>query len=598
MNVSSALTNFVGGTLTGGGLLADGGSVNIPNSGGVLTTNAANLGFDAAGASITVGGQNILTTLTTNAAAGYLIVYGGAAGSFTAAAGLSNAGTVNIGGTIFTTPGGFTQSGGSTAVAGTWNSSGTPAPVTINGGNLLDAGTIYGNVINGGTLTVGTGGSGGSQELSITGNYTQTSAGSLQVDIAGTTAGASTSGQGYGQLDVSGTASLNGTLQVSLANGYTPAAGNNYQLVTSSSSVSGAFSNDNLPAVSGATVTPSYGPKIVSLNVSLPVDTWTGGAAGDPNDWSDPNNWTLGVPTGTSSVMIPSGDSVVFPSAAGTTITSLDVEGTLTLDGGLGISGSGVIVNGVLSIGDTSGTNVGQLVFSGSGAQELGGSGAVVFGIDGNNNSIYANGGGPLTIGTGLTVHGSSGSIQGSGTVINQGTIDGDNSDGGPGGSTITIAPLSFTNLGSLEATGNAGLNAFSLTGGVGTATLIGTGASISFAGTDYVVNDPLSAGTGQGFAFYDFTRNTSTIAATDGGSIYLFGGTFTQADLGNLTADASSNVYLEATLTGGLALTRRHRVVATGRRRHRRRYVHGQRRRRADLHPQRRHPRRGDGGQ
>ena len=120
LNVTSALTNFVGGTLTGGGLLADGGSVNIPNSGGVLTTNAANLGFDAAGASITVGGQNVQATLMTNAAAGDLIVFGGAAGSFTAAGGLSNAGTVNVGdGSSFATPGGFTQSGGSTR--GPWH---------------------------------------------------------------------------------------------------------------------------------------------------------------------------------------------------------------------------------------------------------------------------------------------------------------------------------------------------------------------------------------------------------------------------------------------------------------------------------------------
>ena len=159
----------------------------------------------------------------------------------------------------------------------------------------------------------------------------------------------------------------------------------------------------------------------------------TGGDYGIAADWS------LGaIPGGADTADIGPGYTVLFSSNDGPLqVASLLIDGTLILNGNLDVFGSGVTVNGLLNVGDGTGTQVGQLVFLGSAAQGLGGSGTVVFGADGNNNAIVANGSDPLTIGGGLTVHGSNGSIDGSGSVVNQGTIDGDNGGGGPAGSVL-----------------------------------------------------------------------------------------------------------------------------------------------------------------
>jgi len=128
-----------------------------------------------------------------------------------------------------------------------------------SGGTLVATGSIVGNVTNYGTLTVGSGTAPGS--LSITGNYTQDSAAVLNLVLDGTTAGT-----GYSQLAISGTATLDGTLNVSLASGYTPSSGNSFQLLTFGSS-SGTFASINYP--SGPTFTPSYNSGDLTLDVAL-----------------------------------------------------------------------------------------------------------------------------------------------------------------------------------------------------------------------------------------------------------------------------------------------------------------------------------------
>ncbi|MGO9923386.1 MAG: Ig-like domain repeat protein [Isosphaeraceae bacterium] len=86
---------------------------------------------------------------------------------------------------------------------------------------------------NAGTVNLGSTGAAGL--LTISGNYNQTSTGSLDVYLGGTTAGS-----GYSQLAVSGTATLAGTADMSLINGFEPALGNSFQPLTFGSS-SGNF---------------------------------------------------------------------------------------------------------------------------------------------------------------------------------------------------------------------------------------------------------------------------------------------------------------------------------------------------------------------
>jgi hypothetical protein len=140
-----------------------------------------------------------------------------------------NAGTVTVGkGGTFTMSGAdYVQSAGTTTVDGT-----LVAPnVDLNGGSLTGSGTIQANVINAGTVapgdTVGT--------LTIQGNYTQTANGVLLIQIGGANA--------YGQLAVTGTATLAGTLQVSFVNGYVPAVGTDFEILTFADNV-GSFTNE------------------------------------------------------------------------------------------------------------------------------------------------------------------------------------------------------------------------------------------------------------------------------------------------------------------------------------------------------------------
>ena len=74
--------------------------------------------------------------------------------------------------------------------------------------------------------------------LKVNGTYTQASTGSLDVGIGGATAGSQ-----FGQLNVTGAASLGGTLNVSLLNGYSPSSGNSYLILTFAS-VTGDFATE------------------------------------------------------------------------------------------------------------------------------------------------------------------------------------------------------------------------------------------------------------------------------------------------------------------------------------------------------------------
>ena len=119
----------------------------------------------------------------------------------------------------------------------------------------------------------------------------------------------------------------------------------------------------------------------------------------------------------------------------------------VAIDGGLTLDDANVY------LGNTAGSTYGQLDFYGT--QTLGGTGTVVFGPNGSNGIDGSNfSSGTLTIGSGITVDGTSGSIAAgyynTEAVINQGTIAADGSGGGAAG-TITINPTTFTDQGSLE---------------------------------------------------------------------------------------------------------------------------------------------------
>ncbi len=103
---------------------------------------------------------------------------------------------------------------------------------TINVGlGTGGARTIFGDLANSGVLEF-SGASAGS--LSVTGSYTQTSSGTLSIRLAGT------SSTQYDRLLVTGSATLDGSLAVSLMNNFAPKTGDVYKFLTHASRV-GSF---------------------------------------------------------------------------------------------------------------------------------------------------------------------------------------------------------------------------------------------------------------------------------------------------------------------------------------------------------------------
>jgi RHS repeat-associated protein len=126
---------------------------------------------------------------------------------------------------------------------------------------LSGTGTIIGDVENRSTIAPGSASTSG--RITIQGNYTQASGGKLVVDLAGNNPGTT-----YDQLEVSGTANLNGGLQVVQKSGYNPTSGTVFQPVVSQSR-SGAFSaTSGLTLASGSTLTVVYTSDKVVLTVS------------------------------------------------------------------------------------------------------------------------------------------------------------------------------------------------------------------------------------------------------------------------------------------------------------------------------------------
>ncbi len=234
-------TNFASGTLTGGTWGAVGGS-SLLLVGANIGTNAANIILDGVASHIysdSSGATNALAGFTTNAAAGSFTIQNGA--NFTSGQAFTNAGMVTIDSNDAFIPGGtgvYTQTGGTTILsAGTLGSTGNQ--INIQGGTLSGPGTVNANLTNAGEVDLGS----NPGILAVKGNYTQTAAGALTIKVGGATAGSL-----FDQVNVTGTATLNGTLNVTLINGYAPGLEVSYDVLNFSSS-SGSFATFNSPQI-------------------------------------------------------------------------------------------------------------------------------------------------------------------------------------------------------------------------------------------------------------------------------------------------------------------------------------------------------------
>jgi autotransporter-associated beta strand protein len=116
--------------------------------------------------------------------------------------------------------------------------------VVVNPRGLLGgSGLISANVLNSGIISAGN----PTGTLTVSGNYTQRSNGTLRIQVGGTAAGQ------FGLLAISGHATLSGTLQIVPINGFQLAVGNKLTFLTATGGVSGNFSTiQNLVPISTA----------------------------------------------------------------------------------------------------------------------------------------------------------------------------------------------------------------------------------------------------------------------------------------------------------------------------------------------------------
>jgi T5SS/PEP-CTERM-associated repeat protein len=159
-------------------------------------------------------------------------------------------------------------------------------------------GNLSGNIINRGLVSPGT--SIGALHLNST--YIQTALGKLQIELGGTVPGNS-----YDQLLVSGSISLNGTLQVDKVNSFEPSAGDAFDILDGGG-ISGTFSTIQLPLLTSGLVWDTsqlYTSGMLRVIGNLPGDYNQNGAidAGDYVLWRNnlgspvslPNDDTAGV---------------------------------------------------------------------------------------------------------------------------------------------------------------------------------------------------------------------------------------------------------------------------------------------------------------
>ncbi len=206
----------------------------------------------------------------------------------------------------------------------------THAAVSLQGGTLSGTGTVNADLTNAATLSPGGTGAGA---LLVNGNYTQTAAGSLNIDLGGLTAGSL-----FDQLNVNGTATLGGILNVDEINGFTPANGNTFPVVTDTS-LSGQFGATNGLTSSQVTLVPNYAPAgftLVSERPGIEVTPTTGlqtSQAGGTATFSvyldsqPAANVTIGLSSSNTSAGIVSVSQLVFTPA------NWNVPQTVTITG-------------------------------------------------------------------------------------------------------------------------------------------------------------------------------------------------------------------------------------------------------------------------
>ena len=517
-----------------------GGLVTINQAEQITTlSNAGTINISAFTLSLLGGGS------TTNT--GTINVGGASTAALQVSNNINNAGgTINVGaGSVInqfgtTITGGTINTTGSGALVATNNGSNVLSGVTLNG--LLDMATNTGfeqiggsgltlngavNInnnsvlaFNGGTQTLGgngtltLGNTGGSNRISIeSGGILNTGANTLIHGMNGTIGGQAING---------GASTLNngGTLSADVAGG-------------SINLIANLTNNANtLSATNGGQLV--LGGNVVNTG-SGHIDAIGAGS----------NVYQNGVAVTGGTINTGSGGTYVSSNNSVNLLSGVTLNGVLDLATNTGVER---VQNGLtLASGSKVNLNANSILAFDGGTQTLAGTGAVTFGNTGGSNRLTIENTGTLTVGSGVLIHGESGSIGGqaitggAATLINNGTISAD-----VAGGTITI----LTNNGATNAVQNNGVlsaaNGGSLvlssnvTGNAGSSINVGTGSTVVQNGViiSGVINN---SGTGNFVATNNGANVFNNVTFT--GALNLATNTGSETVRGNLTLNGGVNI-------------------------------------------------------
>jgi hypothetical protein len=173
---------------------------------------------------------------------------------------LTSTGIVEVQTGVLRFIGGYTQGGdGQLLLAG--GNVESNVGFNLQGGELRGYGRIVGHVQSSAAIDVG-GQFDGIGRLEIIGDFQQTPAGTIQIDLAGPTPGTS-----YDQLAITGSADLAGTLAVTLSDGFQPPTGFGFDVLTYGSQTGQFSSITGLDLPGGRTLQPDYAAQALVLTV-------------------------------------------------------------------------------------------------------------------------------------------------------------------------------------------------------------------------------------------------------------------------------------------------------------------------------------------
>lgn len=165
---------------------------------------------------------------------------------------LTNSGSVTVqSGTLNVSSASYKQTGGKTTIA---TGATLAGPVDIGAGTLGGSGTIGGNVNNGGTIALATPVT--FAAMQVNGNFTQAPSGTLEIKIGGASQ--------FDRLLISGIAKLGGRISIRFVQGYVPAIGAQFPIMTFGSRI-GDFSFYDGADLGEVEMVPVYGPNGLSL---------------------------------------------------------------------------------------------------------------------------------------------------------------------------------------------------------------------------------------------------------------------------------------------------------------------------------------------